>query len=133
MNKMLAKLPTDYWRNLLVFAITALMILTSCPIKSNIKKQAGIPANTEQGAAKNQQALAANGTSICSYTEQTGSKISQSFSLSKGGLLPIVLFAVTFAFLFGCTALKVQPHPFYTTLKVNGTLPIFLQYRKLII
>lgn len=130
---MLAKRSTDYWRNLLVFAIAALLILTSCPIKSNIKKQAGIPANTEQGIAKNQQALAASGTSICTYTEQAGSKISQAFSLSKGGLLPLVLFAITFACLFGCTTPKIQPHPFYTTQKVNDRLPIFLQYRRLII
>jgi len=109
------------------------VLLSSCPIKSGIKSLVGIPTNTEQGVPKKSSLFSAgNGTEKC-VSETSDTKISQTVSSSTQDVLPAVLLTAAFVFLLGYTLCKQQPHPLYGSLKIPGTLPIFLQYRKLII
>jgi hypothetical protein len=109
------------------------VLLSPCHVKNGIKSLAGIPSRTEQDLAKKSNLFfASNGTEKC-VSETSDTKISQTVSSNTHDLLPAVLLTTAFVFLPGYTLCKQQPHPLYGSLKIPGTLPIFLQYRKLII
>src|SRR5690606_40901892 len=74
-----------------------------------------------------------NGMEKCAHVQTTDAKISQSTSTNMSDLLPVVFIVVAFMLLFGYRHIYVQAHPRYSSLKIPGTLPIFLQFRKLII
>lgn len=117
-------------RCLFVCIVVVLVLLTSCPVKSSIKSLAGIPANTEQGLVKKNDVV---GSERCVVGETADTKISQTSSFQTNDWLPIAVLSVTFLFLLGYTICNEQSHPLYGSLKIPGTLPIFLQYQKLII
>lgn len=117
-------------RCLFVCIVVVLVLLTSCPVKSSIKSLAGIPANTEQGLVKKNDVV---GSERCVVGETADTKISPTTSFQTNDWLPIAILAVTFLFLLGYTRCNEQSHPLYGSLKIPGTLPIFLQYQKLII
>lgn len=117
-------------RCLFICIVVVLVLLTSCPVKSSIKSLAGIPANTEQGLVKKNDVV---GSERCVVGETADTKISPTTSFQTNDWLPIAILAVTFLFLPGYTSCNEQSHPLYGSLKIPGTLPIFLQYQKLII
>ncbi|WP_188506856.1 hypothetical protein [Parapedobacter pyrenivorans] len=117
-------------RCLFVCIVVVLVLLTSCPVKSSIKSLAGIPANTEQGLVKKNDVV---GSERCVVGETADTKISPTTSFQTNDWLPIAILVVTFLFLPGYTWRNEQSHPLYGSLKIPGTLPIFLQYQKLII
>lgn len=117
-------------RCLFVCIVVVLVLLTSCPVKSSIKSLAGIPANTEQGLVKKNDVV---GSERCVVAETADTKISPTTSFQTNDWLPIAILSVTFLFLLGYTRCNEQSHPLYGSLKIPGTLPIFLQYQKLII
>ncbi|HLT87044.1 MAG TPA: hypothetical protein VKZ57_05595 [Sphingobacterium sp.] len=122
----------EYRQYLAVFASVVFVLLSSCPVKSSIKSLAGFPVNTEQQTKKN-NSTAGNGMEKCAHVQTTDAKISQSTSTNMSDLLPVVFIVVAFMLLFGYRHIYVQAHPRYSSLKIPGTLPIFLQFRKLII
>ncbi|WPQ63077.1 hypothetical protein SIO70_32435 [Chitinophaga sancti] len=119
-----------YQRYFFVFATMVLVLLSSCPIKSVIKNLAGIPTNKEQGLTKKSNPFFGNGAEKC-ISETLDTTISQTGSFNTNDWLPALL-TTAFVFLPGYTLCNELPQ-FYGSLKIPGTLPIFLQYRKLII
>ena len=59
-------------------------------------------------------------------------KIAQTPS-KMNDLLPVIVLMAVFLFLCNIPYAGGQAHHLYDTLKITGTLPIFLQYQKLII
>jgi len=134
MNRIIANISINYQRCLFVCATILLVLLTSCPVKSGIKTLAGIPVHTEQSTAKGTDSFVGNNAEKCSSIEVNLSQISQTISTHSGDLLPAALLTAVFLFLFGFDILNTQhSHPLYSNLKIPGTLPIFLQYQRLII
>lgn len=123
----------NYRQYLAVCATVVFVLLTSCPVKSSIKSLAGVPVNTEQQAVNKNNPLYGNEVEQCADGQTKDANIIQTPSSYASDLLPAVLFAVTFIFLFGYALCKEQTHPRYSNLKIPGSLPIFLQYRRLII
>ena len=123
----------NHRRHNIVLAAMVLVLLTSCSIKNGLKFLSGFQVNTEQSLGKKASLFSENGLEKCYQSVATiSTKISQEIS-SNANDLPAVIFTVTFLFLFGYTLSKEQLHPLYGNSKISGTLPIFLQYRKLII
>lgn len=133
MNKTIPNISKNKLRDIFVFAAMLLVLLTSCPIKNGLLSFAGIPLNTEQGSAKKNRLISEYGVEKCFYSETADPIISQEISISANDLFPVLQLAATFLFLLGYIFCKEQSHPLYGNLKIYGTLPIFLQYRKLIL
>ncbi len=133
MDRIMIHITKKYGKYLAVIASVVFVLLTSCPVKSSIKSLAGTPVNTEQQSAKKNNSLVVNGMEKCANVQVTDAKISQPTSTNTSDLLPVALLAVTFILLFGYRHIYVQVHPRYSNLKIPGRLPIFLQFRKLII
>jgi hypothetical protein len=132
MDRILPNITKNNLRQLFIFAAAFLIVLTSCSLKSSIKSLAGIPTNTEQGVAKNNQSLFGSTSETCLKGEITDAQVSQTSSLSANDFLPVVILT-TFFFLLGFTPCKKQSHPLYGSLKIPGSLPLFLLYKKLIV
>lgn len=134
MNRTLPNIRKNHLRQLFIFAAAALVILTSCSVRSSIKGLAGVPVNTEKGIAKSNHNFLGNASETCVIGETTDIQISQTASFTSDDLLPAFFLTVTFLFLFGFRPCKKQTnHPLYGNLKIPGTLPLFLLYRKLIV
>lgn len=131
MNRTLSHIPKYSQRYFFVFAVI-ILIMFSCPIKSSIKTLVGIPTNTERTLNLNNNTIYSS-LEKCENSETANSKVSQEISFKTISLLPAVLLAVTFPFLLGSIQIKQLSHPLYKRLKISGTLPIFLEYQKLII
>jgi len=132
MNRTLLKIQKKYQRNLFVFVAMVFVLIASCSVKSSIKSLVGIPLNSQHGVTKINHSFFGNGSEKC-FSETTDTQISQSGSSQTNSLLPAIILTAIFLFLLGYTFCKEQAHPLYGTLKIPGTIPIFLQYRKLII
>lgn len=133
MDRNLPNITKKHLRQLVVFAAAVLIVLMSCAVKSSIKSLVGIPVNTEKGVAKSNQHFFGSASETCVIGETTDTTIFQTTSLNANDLLPAVILTVTFLFLLGFRPFKKQSHPLYGNLKIPGTLPLFLLYRKLIV
>src|SRR5690606_22324801 len=131
MIKMLSHISKDYRRNLFSLAIVALILLTSCPIKSNIRSWMGMPTKTEQGTVKGNHDFLGSTLEKCTLMDASDTMASP-IPMNGSSLLPAILLTVTFLFLVP-TLSKEHIHPLYRDDKLTGTLPIFLAYRQLII
>ncbi len=133
MDKAKPNILKNHLRDFLVFAAMLLVVLTSCPIKNGLLSLANIPANSEQRLAKKSTIFSGERIEKCIYSETADPIIFQEVSSSANEFLPILLLTATFLFLLSFTTGRDQAHPLYGNLKITGTLPIFLQYRKLLI
>jgi len=133
MDRTLLNIQKNYRRSLFAFVAMVFVLIASCSVKSSIKSLVGIPLNSQQGVTKTNHSFFSNGSEKCVNGETTDTEILQSASSQTNSLLPALILTAAFLFLLGYTFLKEQSHPLYGTLKIPGTLPIFLQYRKLII
>lgn len=131
MNRTLSHIPKYSQRYFFVFAVI-ILILFSCPVKSSIKTLAGIPTNTERNLNLSNNTIYSS-LEKCENSETANSKVSQEISFKTISLLPAGLLTANFAFLLESIQIKPLSHPLYKRLKIAGTLPIFLQYQKLII
>lgn len=132
MNRTSPNISQNHLRQFAVFAAAVLVVLMSCSIKSSIKYLAGVPVNTEQATGNNHSFLG-SGSATCIEGETTDAIVSQTASFSADDLLPAVILTATFLFLFNYTSDKPQSHPLYGSLRIAGSLPLFLLYRKLIV
>lgn len=133
MDKDKPNISKNHLRNIFVFTAMLLVVFTSCSIKNGLLSLADIPVNTEQGLAKKSNIFIVDGLEKCCYSDTSDPIISQEVSISASDFLPILLLTATFLFLLSFTLGKEQSHPLYGNLKISGSLPIFLQYRKLIL
>lgn len=114
------------------FALVAifLILLSSCPIKSSIKQLAGIPTKAAQSQANN--STPGNIEEQCLNGKATETNHSKTASSRTDNLLPNI-FRIAFLFLLGFTFYKNRSNSFYSRPKAPFAVPIFLQYRKLVI
>ncbi|WP_324756246.1 hypothetical protein [Sphingobacterium thalpophilum] len=112
-----------------------LVLLTSCAVKTSIKNLAGIPTKTERGVPKGNQNFSTNTLEKCAQFDASDTQIVQKVSFNANDLLPAVIFTAAFFFLFGLHPVsKESKHPLYSgSGKIRSSIPIFLEYRKLII
>lgn len=113
--------------------VLVFVLIGSCPIKMSIKNLIGIPVNTEQSTSKSMYALQVTSTEKCADGEINKVKVLQTNSSSTGGLLPVAFFTLTFIYALGFPLTNERLHPGYGNLKIPAALPVFLQYRRLII
>lgn len=122
-------------RYFLVFAAMLLVLLTSCAVKTSIKNLVGIPLETERSLPKANHNLLANTLVKCSQLNVEDTQIVQKNSFKANDLLPAVILTVSFLFLLGIPPVSNEnKHPLYNSSgKIRSAIPIFLEYRKLII
>lgn len=120
-------------RYLFAFIAMVLVLFSSCAVKGGIKSLVDLPVKSEHSSAKKASLYFGNSQETCAQYEIADTKIVQSVSASATDLLPIAVFTAFVVFFFGDTLRKQKEHPRYCSLKIPGSLPIFLQHRKLII
>lgn len=133
MDKGLLTISKRYGRNFLVFVFIFFTLLLSCQVKSSIKSLVGLPVNTEQSVPKGVISMVGSGLETCANDKAADTEISRITTTNVNDLLPAVFLTVTLFSLIGYTFSKDQPHPCYGNLKIRGTLPLFLQHRRLLI
>lgn len=133
MNKTVLNSTKISLRHISVFAAVLLVLLTSCAVKGSIKSLTGIPAQTEHRIGKNDQSVPQSSLEQCGEIELLDKIIVQKDSFSANDLLPAVIFTTTFLFTFRSVS-KEHKHPLYSgSEKIRSSVPIFLEYQKLII
>tara|TARA_R110000868_G_scaffold296012_1_gene556263 strand:- start:11825 stop:12181 length:357 start_codon:yes stop_codon:yes gene_type:complete len=112
-----------------------LVLLTSCAIKTSIKNLAGIPTKTERNIPKGSHNFSTNTLENCAQFDTSDTQIVQKVSFNANDLLPAVIFTAALLFLFGLRPVsKESKHPLYSSSgKIRSSIPIFLEYRRLII
>lgn len=120
-------------RCFLLFAALLLVLLTSCVVKASIKSL-GNPTKTERGIAKGSHNFSTT-LEKCAQFDVSDTQIVQINSFNANDLLPTVIFTAAFLFLFSFRLVsKENKHPLYSgSGKIRSSIPIFLEYRKLII
>ena len=135
MNKIIPNTSKKLQGYLFVFAAMLLVSLTSCTVKGSIKTMAGIPIKSGHSLPKGHQGFSVNTLEKCAGFEAVDTQIVQKIATNTNDLLPVVLFTATLFFLFSFrTVIKEKKHPLYSgSRKISNSIPIFLEYRKLII
>lgn len=135
MNRTFSDILANSKRYLLVFAAIVLVLLTSCPVKLSIKNWAGIPIKTESGVNKGRQSVSTSLLEKCPQYNIEDTQIVHKHSIDSNDLLPAIILSLAFLFYFGFRAItKEIKHPLYSgSNRIRSTIPLFLEYRKLII
>lgn len=135
MNRTVLNIISNCKRYFLVFASLLLVLLTSCPIKTSIKNFAGIPLKTERSTPKTSNNFSPNSLEMCAQYNIEDTQLVQKHSFEANNLLPAVILTAAFFFLFGFHPVsKENKHPLYSgSGKIRIAIPLFLEYRKLII
>lgn len=135
MDRTIPNILANCKRYFLVFAAMLLVLLTSCAVKTSIKNLVGIPMETERSLPKANHNLLANTLVKCSQLNVEDTQIVQKNSFKANDLLPAVILTVSFLFLLGIPPVSNEnKHPLYNSSgKIRSAIPIFLEYRKLII
>src|SRR5690606_15247177 len=133
MDRILSTISMKYGRNFLVFVFMFFTLILSCQVKGSIKSLAGLPVNAEQSVPKGAIRVFGNGAETCVNDKTADTEISRTTAISLNDVLPAVFLAMALLSLIGLTRGKEQPHPRYGNLKIPGTLPLFLQHRRLLI
>lgn len=112
-----------------------LILLTSCAVKTSIKNLVGIPVKTERSMPKAIHNLSTITLANCSQLNVEDTQIVQKNAFKANDLLPAVILTAAFLFLLGVPPVSNEnKHPLYNSNgKIRSAIPIFLEYRKLII
>jgi len=134
MNKAIPNITNNFQRCLFVLAIVFLVLFSSCSIKASVKTLAGIPTKAQQGLSKINH-LSVSSVERCTVVSASDTLVVQKSSSYANDLLPVVLFTATFLFLFSFHPVTTESkHPIYSgSSKIRSSIPIFLEYRKLIL
>ncbi len=74
-----------------------------------------------------------SGVEKCQVIENAITSSTQELLANHSNFLPLVALSVVLLILSGGALYQIPTHPRYGRLKISGSLPIFLQYQKLII
>lgn len=122
------------WRGTrLVFFAMVLLLLGSCPAKSGIKLLTGIPVNTAQGVTKGNYSFSGKGLENCVHGDVADMEMAVSASSQTKSRVPAVLPAAILLLAAPYIHRHAIRPALYRNLKIPAPLPIFLQYRKLVI
>ncbi|MGV8879625.1 MAG: hypothetical protein ACOH2A_11405 [Sphingobacteriaceae bacterium] len=124
---------TRRWQYALACMAIILVFLSSCHFKSGIKGILGLPLTTQQTNAPKNNPLNFANIGTCVYGELSATKISHMVAPHAGQVLQFVLISAIFASIFGFLLAAAKPHLRYESVKVSGSLPLFLQQQKLVI
>lgn len=135
MKKITPNISMNYRRLLFVFASALLVLLTSCPIKSNLKTLIDIPSNSDVGLFQGSKVSSLTPSEVCAQIGDIDIHSSQKTSLDINDILPALFATITLLFLFNFGGLsRSTRHPLYTSSgKIRHSIPLFLEYRKLLI
>lgn len=135
MNNTLRNITNTFQRYLFVCATVFLVLFSSCAVKASVKTLAGIPTKTERSVPKASHNFSTNTLEKCAQFDASDTQIVQKVSFNANDLLPAVIFTAAFLFLFGLRPVsKENKHPLYDgSGKIRSSIPLFLEYRKLII
>lgn len=135
MSKTIPNIANNFQRYLFVVATVFLVLFSSCAVKASVKTLAGIPTKTEQGLPKANHNVPVSSVERCTVVMASDMQVVQKSSSNTNDLLPVVLFTASFLFLLGLRPVsKENKHPLYSgSSKIRSSIPIFLEYRKLII
>lgn len=119
-----------------VLLIMALLILvTPCSVKSQIKSIAGLPTQTENNAVnKTNSKSSLTSSDTCVITNDSEVHASSNvLSQKTSDVLPVFLFALSVVCFFTLRIHQNKTSSTYEKLRIIPTLPLFMQYRQLII
>lgn len=135
MDRTIPNILANCKRYFLVCAAMLLVLLTSCAVKTSIKNLVGIPLKTERSVPKANHNLSTNTLANCSQFNVEDTQIVQKNAFKANDLLPAVILTAAFLFLLGVPPVSNEnKHPLYNSSgKIRSAIPIFLEYRKLII
>lgn len=134
MNRTEPNIAMNFKRYLFVLATVLLVLLSSCVVKSSIKTLVGIPTNTAQSFAKGYLNFSVTNLDRCAEIDLADAQIIQKSSFDVHDLLSVAIFTVSFLLGVLFPASKENRHPLYSdSRKIRNSIPIFLEYRKLII
>lgn len=128
-------LNTIKWRPIIGIIAILCIVLSSCAVKASIKSHLGFQQTTAQKNALNKQGNTFISSVIdCCFDTEVKALNLQLPDVKFGGTSIAILAVFTFSFLFGFSFLQKQiENPLYNSDQITGSLPIFLQHRKLII
>lgn len=134
MRKVLGNTTNKIRQYSLVLVAVTFVLWTSCPIKISIKNLIGIPVNTEQEVPKGKyDVFDSSSMEKCPAGPMDEVNIAKNITSNSNYLLPAVILTSTFRTLSILISDKEKSPHLYCNIKVQGDLPIFIQYRKLII
>ena len=116
-----------------VLATVFLVLLSSCAVKGGIKSLILFPDSIQNTTTKMVQFMLTSGVEKCQVIENAITSSTQELLANHSNFLPLVALSVVLLILSGGTLYQIPTHPRYGTVKISGSLPIFLQYQKLII
>lgn len=135
MKKNTPNISMNYRRLLFVLASALLVLLTSCPIKSNLKTLIDIPLKSDFSLNQGNKVSSLNSSEVCAQIGDIDIHSSQKTSLDINDILPALFATITLLFLFNFyDSSRNTKHPLYTNSgKIRNSIPLFLEYRKLLI
>ena len=116
-----------------VLATVFLVLLSSCAVKGGIKSFMLFPDSIKNTTTKSMQFMLTTGIEKCQVIENAITSSTQELHSNHSNFLPLFLLSAALLILSGVALYQTPTHPRYGTLKISGSLPIFLQYQKLII
>jgi hypothetical protein len=123
------------WQPIIGIIAIFCIVMSSCAVKASIKSHLGVQHTATQKTGLNKQGntfISSSAIDCCYVTEVKALNILQP-DVKLGGTSIALLACFVFTF-FGFSFLtKQKRHPLYNSDQITGALPIFLQYRKLII
>lgn len=131
MKKSVVHILKNSKRYTFVLATVFLVLLSSCAVKGGIKSLILFPDSIQNTTTKSMQSMLTTGIEKCAVIENAITSSTQ--ELVGTNILPLLLLSAALLILSGVADYQISAHPRYGTLKISGSLPIFLQYQKLII
>lgn len=127
---------TIKWRSVMAIVAIFCIVLSSCAVKASIKSQLDFQQTTGQknlSSNKGNSFISSSALDCLDAFEAKAIHIMKPEGKFAGGSVAILAYCA-FTLLFGFHFLKNRSsHPLYNGGQTVGSLPIFLQYRKLII
>lgn len=131
MFRIILNISKSYRHCLSAFAILFFVLMSSCPIKAGIKSLVVDPMEAKH-PSPNQTSMLSVSYDRCADSHLTVRSLHSGQS-DAVDLLPVIL-SLGIAFFFFCLpSHKENIHPDYGSLKIKGSIPLFLEYRRLII
>ncbi|MEZ7498544.1 hypothetical protein QO200_07305 [Flavobacterium sp. Arc3] len=133
MNRTLQNSANLILRHLFTIVAILVVLFSSCSIKNEIKEIIGIPIAMEKGTNQRANLFSSTISNLCDHSLATDLLQSAKITLLTVNLAAIATLSSIVLLLFSVSEKEKRKHPFYNSLKISDSFPIFLLYRKLII
>ena len=109
-----------------------LVVISSCSVRTGIKNMLGVPP-TEQQSVTGKKNIFNFTNTTCSTFGMADINVISPVSGQPASTASLIFLSTLFVFLFCFPVVADKPRPLYGSIKTPGSLPLFLEYRKLII